>query len=334
MNTGTAASLEQIEVPDGYSLADYAEYVELAPLVAELEATARTTVPRLAHRTIWIVSSTSQGGGVAEGLPRIVALLRQLGLAVEWIVIHSSEARFFTLTKRIHNQLHGVSSPRLAASDRELYDEVSDQLAEVLIRKVGRGDILIVHDPQPLGAGARVKRRLGTPALWRCHIGFNESTAAGDDAWQFLMKDVLSYDRSIFTLKDYVPPVLSKNNIAIMTPGIDPLSHKNRQLSVHKTAGTHRCCAHCVDASCSWTAVPNACTTTAAWWDICTGYVSRRHRPVVPTCGDSDLTMGPPKGLRTIARSVRVAQATTALALQEQPGAIAAGPHAPGARGP
>jgi trehalose synthase len=163
-------------------------------------------------------------------------LLRQLGVTVEWIVIHSSESRFFALTKRIHNQLHGVSSPRLAASDRELYDEISDQLADTLIRKVAPNDILIVHDPQPLGMGARVKRRLGTPALWRCHIGFDESTAASDDAWQFLMKDVLAYDRIIFTLQDYVPPAVSRN-IAIVTPGIDPLSHKNRQLSVHKTAG-------------------------------------------------------------------------------------------------
>src|SRR5262249_50765424 len=43
-------------------------------------------------------------------------------------------------------------------------------------------------------------------------------------------------DRCVFTLRDYVPPFLSER-AAIMTPGIDPLTHKNRDLSVHKTTG-------------------------------------------------------------------------------------------------
>jgi trehalose synthase len=228
--------LERVDVEAGYYLKDYAAYNYLAPQVAELVAAARAVVPLLGGRRIWIVSSTSQGGGVAEGLPRVVSLMRQLTLCVEWVVIRIADPAFFTLTKRIHNQLHGVGEVGLGPSDRELYDAVSDQLADALAIKLRPEDILIVHDPQPLGTGARVTRRCGIPAIWRCHIGYDRSTPVGEEAWQFLMSDVLSYDRSVFTLPAYVPRFLSESTVT-MPPGTDPLTHKNRELSVHKTAG-------------------------------------------------------------------------------------------------
>lgn len=228
--------VERVEVELGYRLEDYAAYNYLAPQVANLETIARNVVPRLTDRTIWIVSSTRQGGGVAEGLPRIVSMMRQLGLSVEWAIIHSPDSAFFPLTKRIHNQLHGMGKLGLGRSDRELYDAVSDQLADALANEIGSRDILIVHDPQPLGTGARVKKGRGIPAIWRCHIGVDGTTPPSEEAWKFLSADALAYDRSVFTLPDYVPPFLS-GSATIMAPGIDPLTHKNRELSVPKTSG-------------------------------------------------------------------------------------------------
>ena len=88
--------LERVEVEPGYRLRDYAEYNYLAPQVADLEAAGRAAVPRLGGRTIWIVSSTSQGGGVAEGLPRVISLMRQLDLSVEWVIIRVTDPAFFS----------------------------------------------------------------------------------------------------------------------------------------------------------------------------------------------------------------------------------------------
>lgn len=50
------------------------------------------------------------------------------------------------------------------------------------------------------------------------------------------MADALAYDRTVFTLKVYVPSLLSER-AAIIPPGLDPLAHKNRELSVQKAAG-------------------------------------------------------------------------------------------------
>ena len=227
---------ELVEVPEGYRLQDYAEFAYLAPKVAELEAIGRETVPRLSGRTIRIVSSTRQGGGVSEGLPRIVSLFRQLGVDVEWIVIHGPDPDFFVLTKRIHNQLHGVENSGLGPEARALYDKASEAIGAAIAGRFAPGDIMVVHDPQPLGAGARVKARVGVAAVWRCHIGIEEVTPAGDEAWAFLKADALAYDRCVFTLPGYAPPFLADRAV-VMSPGIDPLSHKNRDLSVHKIAG-------------------------------------------------------------------------------------------------
>ena len=66
---------------------------------------------------IWHINSTARGGGVAEMLPRIVSALRELGMATEWLVLSPPEnmkAPFFSLTKHLHNLLHGVGAPLAA----------------------------------------------------------------------------------------------------------------------------------------------------------------------------------------------------------------------------
>lgn len=63
---------------------------------------------RLRGKTIQNINSTAVGGGVAEILSRMLPLLHDLGVDVYWDVIKGNE-KFFNLTKRIHNALHGVA---------------------------------------------------------------------------------------------------------------------------------------------------------------------------------------------------------------------------------
>ena len=57
-------------------------------------------------RVIWMVSSTAAGGGVAEMLRSFLAYSRGAGVNVRWLVM-AGTPEFFTITKRIHNFLHG-----------------------------------------------------------------------------------------------------------------------------------------------------------------------------------------------------------------------------------
>lgn len=228
--------VQHVEPNGRMSLADYAAVASLAPAVAELRVEAERLVPRLKERTVWMVNSTAQGGGVAEMLPTQIALLRELGVDTRWLVIETADPRFFPLTKRIHNLIHGEGDPELTAADRAVYDAVSRENATLLRREIREGDILIVHDPQPLGAGALLRQELDILAVWRCHIGLDEQLPATRAAWRFLEPYATVYDRAVFSAPEYIPSYLAGRS-TVIHPAIDPLSHKNRDLSIHKLVG-------------------------------------------------------------------------------------------------
>lgn len=228
--------VETVEIRKSLGLADYSEIVHLSEAVRSLRSVAATLLPRLRGRRVWMLNSSSSGGGVAEMLPQVVALMRELGVPTEWVVIGSSRPEFFSLTKRLHNLIHGHGEPRLTADDRALYEAVSKENADSLRGQIGPDDILIVHDPQPLGAGAILKRELGIPAIFRCHIGLDETLPATRAAWDFLQPFAEVYDYSIFSALEYIPEFLAQHS-GIIYPAIDPLGHKNRELTAHKLVG-------------------------------------------------------------------------------------------------
>jgi len=217
-------------------LADYAAVAQLNRDVAELRAHASALAPQLAGRTVWMVNSSARGGGVAEMMPREVSMLRELGVDTRWVVVDPPEPEFFALTKRLHNLIHGSGDPILSDADRMLYDRVSGRLADELLPRLAAGDVLVVHDPQPLGAGAHARSSRRIAAVWRCHIGLDEELPQTRAAWDFLAPHLAYYDHALFTAAEYVPPQLA-GPVSIVQPALDPLSHKNRELTVHKLVG-------------------------------------------------------------------------------------------------
>lgn len=225
-----------IDCRRGLRLSDYEGDLYLSPLVSALRRTAAQFLKMDGHR-LFVVNSTEHGGGVAEMLPSQIALLQDLGLDARWVVIEPENAdAFFNLTKRLHNALHGQGSPGISAEDKKLYDAVSRSAADALAPHLRPGDLLLVHDPQPAGMGAVLRREHAIHAIWRCHIGFDQRCDESDEAWSFLKPYVSTYDRTVFSLPEYAPAFLN-GCAAVIPPAIDPLSHKNRELSVHKLTG-------------------------------------------------------------------------------------------------
>jgi trehalose synthase len=228
--------IEEQPVKTAPTLDDYATLAHLVAKVADLRAEAASLSPKLSGRTVWMVNSTAQGGGVAEMMPHLISMLRELGVDARWAVMGTERIEFFTLTKRIHNAIHGVGEPSFSAGERALYDAVSKEVASELTPWLGPDDVLVVHDPQPAGLGARIHAALGVKTVWRCHIGLDEDAPPTHAAWEFLRPYVSTYDRAVFSAPEYVPHYLS-GNVSVIAPGIDPLSHKNRELSPHKLVG-------------------------------------------------------------------------------------------------
>lgn len=224
----------RIAVERRHTLEDYASIAHLAGAVHELELEAKSVVPRLAGRTVWMINSTAQGGGVAEMLPTIVSLLQELGVRVEWVVIGSDEPAFFELTKHLHNLIHGVGEPRLGEAERALYERVNRENAEHLRSLVRPGDLLVVHDPQPLPLAGLLCETVPLVTIWRCHIGLDAENAATRAAWTFLAPYLKAYDQAVFSAPEYIPERLARRATVIF-PGIDPLTAKNQDLSLRRT---------------------------------------------------------------------------------------------------
>ncbi|HEX7344349.1 MAG TPA: glycosyltransferase [bacterium] len=175
---------------------------------------------RVGTRIVQNINSTPVGGGVAEILTRMVPILKQLGVDARWDVIKGDE-RFFSITKKIHNALHGVQAP-ISFEDLQYFREVNAQnAAEINFC----GDIIFVHDPQPIALVDR-KPTMDKKWLWRCHIDFTEPMSG---IIYFLKQYIEKYDCAVFSAPAFtqqlsIPQVL-------ISPSIDPLSDKNKELA-------------------------------------------------------------------------------------------------------
>jgi trehalose synthase len=87
--------------------------------------TAETARVRLAGRRVVNVNSTATGGGVAELLQTLLAYARGADIDARWIVMEG-DARFFEITKRIHNHLYGTAGDGgpLGDAERRHYEEM------------------------------------------------------------------------------------------------------------------------------------------------------------------------------------------------------------------
>ncbi|TRZ87906.1 glycosyltransferase [bacterium] len=210
-------------IDDYVPVAGASEVEELKLLAARLEG-----------KTVRNINSTAVGGGVAEILTRMLPLLKDLGVNARWDVIKGNE-RFFAITKNMHNALHGMDVP-VTGDDLDFFVDVNRQNAAEMDLA---SDILFIHDPQPIALVER-KRDLGRKWVWRCHIDF---TNPRPEVWDFLKGYVERYDAAVFSAPAFSRPLSVRQ--VLISPSIDPLSNKNRELSEEEIDRV--CAKHGVD---------------------------------------------------------------------------------------
>jgi len=178
---------------------------------------------KLKGKSVQNINSTSVGGGVAEILRRMIPLLRELGVNVWWDVIKGDD-RFFHITKKIHNSLHGV--------DLEITKEEFDYFLQINRENSyefsNYGDIVFIHDPQPIAIVER-KREIGRKWIWRCHIDF---TSPKNETWEFLRSFIEKYDCAVFSAPSFSRKISIRQ--VLISPSIDPLSEKNKEIPKEK----------------------------------------------------------------------------------------------------
>jgi trehalose synthase len=210
-----AEQIEQVKTGTNARIRDYEDIVGIAT-IEELVILAN----KLNGKTIQNINSTFSGGGVAEILMRLVPLMNQLGVDARWDIIRGNDA-FFEVTKKFHNAIHNRTE-NITAADFELFLEVSNKNINDFN---AQGDVFVIHDPQPITLIEK-KQKLGGKWVWRCHIDVSNPDMK---VWEFLRNYVVKYDGAIFSSPNFSQQLPIRQ--FMISPSIDPLSDKNRELS-------------------------------------------------------------------------------------------------------
>jgi len=176
---------------------------------------------KLKGKSFLHVNSTKEGGGVAEILNRMIPLLQDLGIDARWEVIEG-DAKFFDFTKKTHNALQG-NTEKFTKKMWDYYYEVNKRNKKNLDLKA---DAVLIHDPQPAPLIDFRPRSGKSIWMWRCHIDASNPMAS---CWANLKKYVVKYDSAIFSVTKFSKSLPIDEYI--VTPSIDPLSDKNRDLT-------------------------------------------------------------------------------------------------------
>lgn len=192
-------------------------------------------------RVTWHVNATESGGGVAEMLQTLLAYARGVEVDHRWLVLHGTP-EFFSITKRLHNVLHGSPGDGgpLGDAERQEYESVLAENLEQMLARVGPRDMVLLHDPQTAGLVPGL-RKAGIKVAWRCHIGRDEPTDLTEVGWAFLEPYLADVGSTIFSRSAYPPPWVDRSRLWIIPPSLDPLSAKNVALSPAEVDATlHR----------------------------------------------------------------------------------------------
>lgn len=195
--------------------------------VGELEAFV--AVKKLAGRRIDHINSTAAGGGVAEMMPNLLTVLRDLGVDARWHVMQSTDPRFFEITKRVHNALHGADVEPLTETDIRILRHAGNLEALDANHLTYGSDLVVIHDPQPIALGYWLKRN-GANLWWRLHVGVESHlwSNATHSVWNYLLNELVWFDGSTLTLPEYAPS--AEFEFDTLRPSLDPFSPKCRPL--------------------------------------------------------------------------------------------------------
>lgn len=165
------------------------------------------------------VNSSYQGGGVAEILGHLVPLMSDLGIEVDWRILHGSPD-FFNVTKKFHNALQGEDI-NFSQLKKSVYTRTNRRFSSY--SHVDH-DVVIIHDPQPLPLIRYFKKR--QPWIWRAHIDLSDPNK---EVWDYLKQFIIRYDRGVFSTQDFISSDVNINS-DVIHPSIDPLTVKNKEI--------------------------------------------------------------------------------------------------------
>ena len=174
---------------------------------------------KIKKKHIVCISSTYQGGGVAEILNSVIFLFNKIGIDFGWRILHGTPD-FFAITKKFHNALQGEKI-NLSRRKKKIYLETNERFSK--FTHINH-DLVVVHDPQPLPLIEFYKKK--QPWIFRCHVDLSNPNP---EVWNYLKGFIEKYEHFVVSKKEFKRDDLDIPQ-SIIYPAIDPLSPKNKRL--------------------------------------------------------------------------------------------------------
>ncbi len=178
---------------------------------------------RVRGRRFLHLSGGRFGGGPSEILHAAVPILNELGIDTRWEITGGDPA-FYAATRALAAALEGA--------ERVLTDEALTHWVEmnrINAKKLSlEADLVLVHDVQP---ATLVTHRADGRWLWRCHF---DCSRAQRRAWSFFRQFLAQYDAAVFSLPQFCRRLTIPE--FVISPSIDPLSEKNRDITPREVA--------------------------------------------------------------------------------------------------
>lgn len=194
----------------------------------------------LGTRRVWMLGLSEFGTSASELIPSLCRLLSDAGVDSRWMVLETDEVEFYSTAQTLNEMLQGQEAKGAGLEERRpVYDGVLEEIAEVLQKYVDPRDVLVVHGSALAGVAKFLPESYRGRLLWCSYSGSAEESESLIEAWEFLQPYLTSYARTLFAERRFIPPFLRERS-GVITPGLDPLNHKNRILRPYKLVGILR----------------------------------------------------------------------------------------------
>lgn len=180
---------------------------------------------------VWMVSGSEHATAEAELIPSLCRLLSLAGVDSRWLVVKTDDHEALAAAKAISDRLYGAAGEEEGSLEahREAFRRISGEVAQALRSHAEPRDLVVVHGVLPAGLAEALDDPAWRRLLWTPHAGSPPTAPGTREAWEFLQPWLEPYARCLFSEQRFAPAFL-RSRSAVVTPGIDPLSEKNREM--------------------------------------------------------------------------------------------------------
>lgn len=189
----------------------------------------------LGTRRIWMLSASEYGNSEIEIIPSLCRLLGDTGVDARWLVLENHDEEFLAAVRNLNDLLYGFEGEN-PEELKHAFDDASASTAEALQQYSDPRDIVVGFGLHMAGLARALPADYAGRLVWYCDIGNPRQNDHSRLGWETLAPYLEGYAKLLFSEQRFMPPSLRERG-TVITPGIDPLNHKNRPLPPYKLMG-------------------------------------------------------------------------------------------------